>query len=425
MIHSLDYESEQFYSLTVQVRDLGENSLARFVTIDIAVLDENDNAPQAFVTFLPPFLDQSTVSLTENLPVGQMLAHVSMADEDSGLNGQLSVRIERGDDLIGIEMLDQRSFLLLVNRLIDREEHSTRDDRLVLIIADHGEPARSIRLDYRIHILDLNDNPPRFDPSISCHRHHNRSNNLPLFNVSALDLDAGENGRISYSILPPSDTLFTINDQGEVFAREPLNDSSIYSLRIMAKDHGVELELNSTRDCSISTFPLQERNHSSEESKIFDWLSHGASTIWIVLCLLLAVLILFTVLICLRHHPRYFKENQTYHLYVTVPRQSTTLNDDEEDEQRSASSSKLDEQQRLMDFHTSSRTARDSFSSTSFFKEESRPVSLSISTTTTCTSCETDASISPHPSRMPSSICKWPRPTFSVARLAEEENSDV
>ena len=401
LVHSLDYESEQFYSLTIQVRDLGENSLARFVTVDMSMLDENDNAPQAFVTFLPPFLSGSTISLPENLPIGQMLAHVSLADQDSGLNGQMSVRIERGEDLIGLKMLDQRSFLLLVNRLIDRERHSNIEDRLVLIINDHGQPVRSIRLEYEINISDLNDNPPRFDHSIDCHRHHNRSNSNALLNVRAIDLDSGENGRVSYSILSPADLLFTINEQGEVFSRDDLNDSSIYSLRIIAKDHGSDIQLNSTRDCSISTFPFDQRNQSTffigdDSTKIFDWFFHSASTIWIALFLLLFVLITLTILICLRNHPKYFKENKTYHLYVTVPRPS---NDD-----------KLDEQQRLMDFH-------------SHFKEESRPVSLSISTTTTCTSCETDPPISPHPSS--SSICKWPRPVFTVVRLAEEENSDI
>ncbi len=81
LVSPLDDESEQSYRLTIQVGDLGENSLARFVTIDI-----------------------------------------SISDQDSGLNGEMSYRIEQGHEIIVIKILDQRSFLLVINHLIDRED---------------------------------------------------------------------------------------------------------------------------------------------------------------------------------------------------------------------------------------------------------------------------------------------------------------
>jgi len=46
-----------------------------------------------------------------------------------------------------------------------------------------------------------------------------------LFQVHATDLDLNENGRITYSILLPYDYLFEINDQGEVFTLDSLNQS--------------------------------------------------------------------------------------------------------------------------------------------------------------------------------------------------------
>ncbi|CAF4200776.1 unnamed protein product, partial [Rotaria magnacalcarata] len=102
LVNPLDYESEQSYRLTVQVRDRGENSLACFVTIDISIVDENDNCPQAFITFVNPLINNSIISIIENTPIGDILAHISISDRDSGLNGELSYRIEQGEDLIGI-----------------------------------------------------------------------------------------------------------------------------------------------------------------------------------------------------------------------------------------------------------------------------------------------------------------------------------
>lgn len=164
----LDYETEQSYRLTVQVRDLGENSLAHFMTIDIYVIDENDNRPQASVTFVESIANDSQVYLRENTPVGQILAHVSISDQDSGSNGQMTYRIEQENGLIGIKSIDQRSFLLVVDRLIDREEIPFETDQFTLVITDHGEPAQVLRLTYSIYLVDENDSPPIFDQSINC-----------------------------------------------------------------------------------------------------------------------------------------------------------------------------------------------------------------------------------------------------------------
>ena len=177
LVGPLDYESEQSYRLTIQVRDLGENSLAQFMTIDIYVFDENDNRPQASITFVESLINDSKIYLKENLPVGQILAHVSISDRDSGLNGQMTYRIERGNDLIGIKTIDQRSFLLVIERLIDRENLPLNIDRFVLIISDHGNPPQILRLEYQIFILDENDSPPIFNQSFKCRLEMKISNN--------------------------------------------------------------------------------------------------------------------------------------------------------------------------------------------------------------------------------------------------------
>jgi hypothetical protein len=171
LVNSLDYETEQSYRLTIQVRDLGENSFARFMTIDIFIIDENDNRPQAFLTFVQPLINDSIISIHENTPIGQILAYVSITDQDSGLNGQMSYRIEQGNNLIGIRTIDQKSFLLIVEQLIDRESSDyNENEKFILIIYDHGKPPKNLRLEYQILILDENDSPPIFNQSIQCNR---------------------------------------------------------------------------------------------------------------------------------------------------------------------------------------------------------------------------------------------------------------
>ena len=83
-----------------------------------------------------------------------------------------------------------------------------------------------------------------------------------LFQVHATDLDLNENGRITYSILPPYDYLFEINDQGEVFALDSLNQSSFYPIRIMANDHGQPNQLNSVQNYSKNHFNSIEKENN-------------------------------------------------------------------------------------------------------------------------------------------------------------------
>ncbi|CAF1602934.1 unnamed protein product [Adineta ricciae] len=398
LVGRLDYESEQSYRLTIQVRDLGENSLARFATIDVSILDENDNRPQAFVTFVQSLINDSIIPIHENIPVGQILAHVSISDQDSGLNGEMSYRIDEGNDLVGIRTIDQKSFLLITESSVDREDNRVYSEKFILIIYDHGQPSKELRLEYKLMIIDENDSPPVFNQSISCNIQINPSqnqsleNNQPLFQIYATDADLDENARLSYSILPPYENLFTINDQGQVFLSEILNQSSSYHLRIMAMDHGIPNRLNTTQECSISTLKFQQidatldddnqsySNLSSISDKtifswslpLFDHYSYVIIGLFLFFLFIILIIITISITFCLHsyifRHRKVLKPNQTYdcsrrfNLYDTIQRKSPFNNDD------SACSSKLDEhddmtseeRERLVNLNGSDQTSFES-----------------------------------------------------------------
>ena len=385
---SLDYETEQSYRLIIQVRDLGENSLAHFVTIDISILDENDNSPQAFVTFVQTLINNTIIPILENTPVGQILAHISISDQDSGVNGQMSYRIEEGKEIIGIKVLDEKSFLLVINHLIDREDENFNAEKLVLIITDHGKPERSIRLEYKIEIIDVNDSPPIFNPAMKCREDlndlKNRSINESLFQIQATDLDLNENGLISYAILPPYDTLFTINNEGEIFRSDNLNESS-YHFQILAIDHGKPIRLNSTYDCYIFTpnNDIHLKLNKPMDRKIFQY-----NYVIFFILLLFGIIIISLSLAFYKflYHPhrRCFQPNKTYHLYVSIPRKSLYINDQSLCDNGSEEYVHLNSDQSsdsVSSQHQFPRTVQNKYSSKSV--DDSRPVSLSISTATT------------------------------------------
>ena len=49
---ALDYEEKQFYSFSVEAKDGGVGSLPAYTTVEISILDVNDNSPEISVSFL-------------------------------------------------------------------------------------------------------------------------------------------------------------------------------------------------------------------------------------------------------------------------------------------------------------------------------------------------------------------------------------
>ena len=87
--HSLDYEEDSKYTLTVRAHDGGEaseNQKVAFTVVFITVLDENDNTP----SFTFPTIN---CSVLENLPAFTHTCSVFAVDNDLGPYGQLTYSI--------------------------------------------------------------------------------------------------------------------------------------------------------------------------------------------------------------------------------------------------------------------------------------------------------------------------------------------
>lgn len=217
-------------------------------------------------------------------------------------------------------------------------------------------------------------------------------NTQPLFQVHATDSDIGDNGRISYSILPPHNNSFVIDDQGRVFHLENLNQSSYYHLRIIAMDHGKPNRLNSTQHCYISTSKINildnlidndnisllnisftnNKQNFQWSLSIFDHYSYVVIGVFTLFLFIFIIIITICITLCLYSiifgYRRNRKQKNTYHcakqynLYDTLNRKSPFVHDE------SACSSKLDdndditseERERLVNLNSSDQTSCES-----------------------------------------------------------------
>uniref|UniRef100_A0A4W5NNE6 Cadherin domain-containing protein n=1 Tax=Hucho hucho TaxID=62062 RepID=A0A4W5NNE6_9TELE len=149
----MDFEKphERTFNLTVKAEDADFFSLAYCL---VQVEDSNDHAP----VFFPQFYEAPAMS--EDVSVGTIVAQVTAADLDSGLNGRFSYSIAKESDPYGQFLVDQSGWVV-VDDSLDREMVSQH--RLMVLATDTGSPPLTGTAIVMVTILDINDNGPEFE----------------------------------------------------------------------------------------------------------------------------------------------------------------------------------------------------------------------------------------------------------------------
>lgn len=137
--------------------------------------------------------------MNESVNLGQSLVTIKSRDRDLGYNGKLSYVISSPDP-DGVFCVDTDTGELKIIGYLDREK---RDKYLLNItIFDQGRPQKSTSKLLPITVLDINDNRPKLEKSVTSFRIvENAKNGTVIFTAKATDLDIGDNGKIGYTLL--------------------------------------------------------------------------------------------------------------------------------------------------------------------------------------------------------------------------------
>uniref|UniRef100_G3VTD1 Cadherin EGF LAG seven-pass G-type receptor 1 n=1 Tax=Sarcophilus harrisii TaxID=9305 RepID=G3VTD1_SARHA len=151
----LDYEDQAAYTLAITARDNGIPQKSDTTSLEILILDANDNAPH----FLRDFYQGSVF---EDAPPSTSVLQVSATDRDSGPNGRLLYTFQGGEDGDGDFYIEPTSGVIRTQRRLDRENVAVYNLRALAV--DRGSPAPlSASVEIQVTVLDINDNPPVFD----------------------------------------------------------------------------------------------------------------------------------------------------------------------------------------------------------------------------------------------------------------------
>ena len=224
----IDFEMDTNFSLVVCATDGGINPLTSTAVVYIEVIDRNDNRP-IFVQTV------HQVDILESSAEGTSVAQPSATDEDTA----------EENTLIQYELVDDFNAFVIANftgliRTSSPLDYETIQEYNLTVIANDGvintEPVGTATV--IVTIVDVNDNRPQFNmSSITA----TVEENIPVvLNVSATDIDSGNNSAIYYSIANTTALPFTIDMEGVLTTEELLDRESVqvHNFMVLAIDRG-------------------------------------------------------------------------------------------------------------------------------------------------------------------------------------------
>ncbi|NXE28641.1 PCDGK protein, partial [Ardeotis kori] len=299
----LDYEEMKLYEIYLQAKDKGVVPGVAHCKVLVEVVDVNDNAPEVTVTSVyspvpedaapgtvvallsvtdldshdnglilvqvsdvndnapKSSQDSYDVYVLENNMPGIPILNVSATDPDLGRNAHLSYTLLRGDSTVGhLFSINRENGTLYLLTSLDHEDQV--EFSMVVQVQDGGSPPLATNISVSVFVTDLNDNAPTVlypHPNTTATYTDVVAPGTPaghmVTKVVAVDMDAGYNAWISYTLLQATDpSLFSVGlHSGEIFTARQLreDDAPQHTLVILLKDHG-EPVLSASATVSIS-----------------------------------------------------------------------------------------------------------------------------------------------------------------------------
>ncbi|KAM9729569.1 protocadherin-16 [Menidia menidia] len=226
----LDRETKAEYKLEVVAVDLGSPAFSATVTVQVKVLDVNDNSPV--------FSKSSyTAEVSEDAAEGIQVLEVSAKDADEGFNGRILYFLSQ--EAHGAFSVDENTGVITTSAPLDRERLALYSFQVFAVDLSPAAPKNS-SAQVTVTLIDVNDNAPFFiqDPLII--EVSSRRSQRVLATMKAEDKDFGANGSVFYRFATPVKG-FSINSlTGEIQATEPLGEltQAQRTLIVEAMDQG-------------------------------------------------------------------------------------------------------------------------------------------------------------------------------------------
>ncbi|XP_038131627.1 protocadherin gamma-A10-like isoform X42 [Cyprinodon tularosa] len=211
----------------------------QFYTITVQVTDINDNSP----TFEG---DKIELKISESAVVGSKYELERALDLDVGKNDLQRYELKPTNHFalnLQDKISENKNVEMILKEPLDREKQEQLN--IVLIAVDGGEPQMSGTMLIVVTVLDANDNAPIFtQKTYKATVPENASVGTNVATVRATDADQGSNSKITYSITNKLDNvrkIFQINNASGLITLSgnlDFEESRNFEINLRANDEG-------------------------------------------------------------------------------------------------------------------------------------------------------------------------------------------
>ncbi|XP_061644204.1 protocadherin-10 [Phyllopteryx taeniolatus] len=149
-LRSFDYEQLRNFQIVVRAQDAGFPPLANNVSVNVFVLDQNDNAP-IIVSPLPRNGSVATEAVPRSADAGYLVSKVTALDADAGQNSRLSYQVVQATDPGLFSVALYTGEIRSLRRLADKDASR---HRLVILVKDNGQPPLSATVSVVLTLVD-------------------------------------------------------------------------------------------------------------------------------------------------------------------------------------------------------------------------------------------------------------------------------
>ncbi|XP_077433282.1 protocadherin alpha-2-like isoform X14 [Vanacampus margaritifer] len=150
-LQSFDYEKLKTFQFKVQATDSGVPPLNSNVTVNIFILDENDNSP----AILAPYSEHGSVN-SESIPysaeAGYFVAKIRAVDADSGYNALLSYHLSEPKGSNNLFRIGTSTGEIRTKRRMS--DNDLKSHPLVVLVCDNGEASLSATVSIDVVVLE-------------------------------------------------------------------------------------------------------------------------------------------------------------------------------------------------------------------------------------------------------------------------------
>nr|XP_049604610.1 protocadherin alpha-5 isoform X5 [Syngnathus scovelli] len=173
-LQSFDYEQLKTFQFKVQATDSGVPPLSSNMTVNVFILDENDNSP----AILAPYSEHGSVN-SESIPysaeAGYFVAKIRAVDADSGYNALLSYHLSEPKGNNNLFRIGTSTGEIRTKRRMS--DNDLKSHPLVVSVCDNGEAPLSATVSLDVVVLES-----------TADIHHTQFRHVPIKEESFSDL---------------------------------------------------------------------------------------------------------------------------------------------------------------------------------------------------------------------------------------------